>query len=74
MDAEAPLDVLIVGAGISGIGMAAHLAMDAPAKTYALLERRARLGGIMVPDKVATHTRRKKTRPSAVRHLTSHCD
>ena len=45
MDAEAPLDVLIVGAGISGIGMAAHLAMDAPAKTYALLERRARLGG-----------------------------
>ncbi|MGX7953661.1 flavin-containing monooxygenase [Tsuneonella sp. HG249] len=38
-------DVLIVGAGISGIGMAAHLEMMSPRRTYAVLERRADLGG-----------------------------
>jgi cation diffusion facilitator CzcD-associated flavoprotein CzcO len=38
-------DVLIVGAGISGIGMAAHLEMMCPHRSYALLERRAELGG-----------------------------
>ena len=41
----APLDVLIVGAGISGIGMAAHLAETCPAKTFAIIDRRARAGG-----------------------------
>lgn len=40
-----PLDVLIVGAGISGIGMAAHLAQRFPGKRYAILERRTRIGG-----------------------------
>lgn len=38
-------DVLIVGAGISGIGMAAHLEMMCPHRSYALLERRENLGG-----------------------------
>lgn len=38
-------DVLIVGAGISGIGMAAHLEMLCPKRSYALVERRADLGG-----------------------------
>jgi monooxygenase len=38
-------DVLIVGAGISGIGMAAHLEMLCPHRSYAVLERRADLGG-----------------------------
>ncbi|MBI1402374.1 MAG: SidA/IucD/PvdA family monooxygenase [Porphyrobacter sp.] len=38
-------DVLIVGAGISGIGMAAHMGMKAPHHTYAILERRDNLGG-----------------------------
>lgn len=38
-------DVLIVGAGISGIGMAAHLAMKAPHHNYAIVERRDNLGG-----------------------------
>jgi cation diffusion facilitator CzcD-associated flavoprotein CzcO len=38
-------DVLIVGAGISGIGMAAHLEMMCPHRSYAILERRAQLGG-----------------------------
>jgi cation diffusion facilitator CzcD-associated flavoprotein CzcO len=40
-----PLDVLIVGAGISGIGMAAHLAAKCPTKRFAIVERRARVGG-----------------------------
>lgn len=40
-----PLDVLIVGAGISGIGMAAHLVRECPAKRFAILERRERPGG-----------------------------
>ena len=39
------LDVLIVGAGISGIGMAAHLGMSCPGKRYAIVERRTALGG-----------------------------
>ncbi|WFL78228.1 NAD(P)/FAD-dependent oxidoreductase [Altererythrobacter arenosus] len=38
-------DVLIVGAGISGIGMAAHLGMKLPDLTYTILERRDDLGG-----------------------------
>ncbi len=40
-----PLDVLIVGAGLSGIGMAIQLAAKCPGKRYAILERRERLGG-----------------------------
>ncbi len=38
-------DVLIVGAGISGIGMAAHLEMLCPNRSYTILERRENLGG-----------------------------
>lgn len=38
-------DVLIVGAGISGIGMAAHLEMMCPGRDYAILEARENLGG-----------------------------
>jgi len=38
-------DVLIVGAGLSGIGMACHLAMECPDKRYAVLERRQAIGG-----------------------------
>ncbi len=38
-------DVLIVGAGISGIGMAAHLQMRCPDRSFGLVERRANLGG-----------------------------
>ena len=43
--AQPDLDVLIVGAGISGISMAAHLHMRCPGLRYALVERRERLGG-----------------------------
>ena len=38
-------DVLIVGAGISGIGMAVHLQMHSPDRSFALVERRSNLGG-----------------------------
>ncbi|MEL7519103.1 MAG: NAD(P)/FAD-dependent oxidoreductase, partial [Pseudomonadota bacterium] len=38
-------DVLIVGAGISGIGMAAHMRMKAPDHSFAIVERRENLGG-----------------------------
>ena len=39
------LDVLIIGAGLSGIGAAVHLQRECAGKTYALLEARATLGG-----------------------------
>jgi monooxygenase len=39
------LDVLIVGAGISGISAAYHLQTDCPTKSYAILEGRETLGG-----------------------------
>ena len=38
-------DVLIVGAGVSGIGLAFTMTAECPGKTYAILERRQRLGG-----------------------------
>ncbi len=41
----APLDVLIIGAGLSGIGAARHLQQRCPGKSFALLEARAALGG-----------------------------
>ena len=45
---ERPLehvDVLIVGAGLSGIGAASHLRFRAPGKTFAILEARDAIGG-----------------------------
>src|ERR1700709_1361594 len=39
------VDVLIVGAGLSGIGAAAHLEERLPGTSYLLLEARATLGG-----------------------------
>src|SRR3954454_20674033 len=39
------LDVLIVGAGLSGIGAPAHLTRAHPGKRYAILEGRAAIGG-----------------------------
>ncbi len=38
-------DVLIVGAGLSGIGAAVHLTKECPGKTYAILESRNAIGG-----------------------------
>lgn len=49
MNAHSPiepmLDVIIVGAGISGIAMAVHLAKSCPGKNFAILDRRNALGG-----------------------------
>jgi monooxygenase len=39
------VDVLIVGAGLSGIGAAYHLQDKCPGRSYAILEARERLGG-----------------------------
>src|SRR5436305_626615 len=39
------VDVLIVGAGLSGIGAACHLEQDCPGKSYAILESRGAIGG-----------------------------
>ncbi len=39
------LDVLIVGAGLSGIGAAHHLQERCPGKSYAILEAREEIGG-----------------------------
>ena len=38
-------DVLIIGAGLSGIGAAVHLQRDCPGKSYAILETRGAIGG-----------------------------
>ncbi len=49
MNAQTPIeqyvDMIIVGAGISGIGMAVHLTRDCPGKTFAILDRREQKGG-----------------------------
>jgi monooxygenase len=45
---ETPLehfDVLIVGAGLSGIGAAVHLQTNCPGRSYTILEARERIGG-----------------------------
>ena len=39
------VDVLIVGAGLSGIGAACHLRRETPDKTFAILESRSSSGG-----------------------------
>ena len=39
------VDVLIVGAGLSGIGAACHLEHNCPGKSYAILEARDAIGG-----------------------------
>jgi monooxygenase len=39
------VDVLIIGAGISGLGAAVHLQQECPAKSWAILEKRAEIGG-----------------------------
>ena len=38
-------DVVIVGAGLSGVGAACHLQQECPNKRYVILESRAAMGG-----------------------------
>lgn len=45
LGAHDPIDLAIVGAGLSGIGMAAHMQMLCPDRSYAILERRDNIGG-----------------------------
>src|SRR5690606_19449234 len=40
-----PLDVIIIGAGLSGVGAARALAARCPDKRYLILERRQAMGG-----------------------------
>lgn len=42
---SAHVDVLIVGAGLSGIGFASRLKRETPGKTFAILESRGTVGG-----------------------------
>jgi cation diffusion facilitator CzcD-associated flavoprotein CzcO len=44
-DQREHVDVLIVGAGLSGIGAGAHLQRNCPGKSYAILESREAIGG-----------------------------
>jgi monooxygenase len=44
-NSPAHVDVLIVGAGLSGIGVAYHLQTNCPKKTFAILEARGAIGG-----------------------------
>src|SRR3954468_22907133 len=39
------VDVLIIGAGLSGIGAGYHLQANCPGKSYAILEAREAMGG-----------------------------
>jgi cation diffusion facilitator CzcD-associated flavoprotein CzcO len=45
MDAPEHVDVLIVGAGLSGIGAACHLTQQCPDRSFAILEARDVIGG-----------------------------
>jgi monooxygenase len=42
---QTEFDVIIVGAGLSGIGVAYHLQRDCPRKSFVILEARGALGG-----------------------------
>lgn len=42
---EKQVDILIVGAGISGIGLAAHLSKHSPQRSFEIVERRESFGG-----------------------------
>lgn len=42
---EKHIDILIVGAGISGIGLAVHLSKHCPQRQFDIIERRESFGG-----------------------------
>ena len=52
------VNVLIVGAGLSGIGAGYHLQSQCPGKSYAILEAREAIGGTWDLFRYATSTSR----------------
>ncbi|MWB77895.1 NAD(P)-binding protein [Pseudooceanicola sp. 216_PA32_1] len=42
---QADLDVVVIGAGLSGIGVARYLKVNCPGKRFAILESKPRIGG-----------------------------
>lgn len=44
-DTQSIYDVIVVGAGLSGIGAAYHLQTECPNKSFTVLEARSRIGG-----------------------------
>jgi len=42
---QGDVDVLIIGAGLSGVGAACHLVRETPNKSFVVLERRQQVGG-----------------------------
>ena len=62
-------DVLIMGAGLSGIGAAHHLNQLCPKKSYVILEQRERIGGtwdlFRYPGRASTITFASGIRSSA---------
>ena len=61
------VDVLIVGAGLSGIGAACHLQEECPDKTYAILESRGAIGGTWDLFRYPGSARTPTCSPSATR-------
>ena len=54
------VDVLVIGAGISGIGAAYHLQVESPNRTYLILEGRADIGGTWDSVPVPGHPLRQR--------------
>ena len=57
------LDVLIVGAGISGVGAAYHLTKQCPGKSFVVLETQDSFGGTCISP---FGTRRCRSRPCSI--------
>lgn len=62
---EKQVDVLIIGAGISGIGVAAHLSKNSPQRQFEILERRESFGGTWDKFLILCFLENKKDRHKA---------
>ncbi len=58
-------DVIIVGAGISGIGSAWYLQRDCPAKSFVVLEAMETFGGTWHTHRIPARARTATSTPSA---------
>ena len=48
-------DVVVIGAGISGIGAGYHLKTNCPKRSYVILEGRERIGAFRMKGEVLFH-------------------